>query len=186
MGRGGLVGRHGVLMRYDDMAACADRHDGAGTGAGSEAPGYEDVISMLREEIRLHEELLSISRRERDLLVSGKVDELERVLGELERLVERINAAAEARVRTLSMVTSRQPGSRKECPPMDDPGFAGYMRAVLDMIATLEEIKRVNQANRFLIENCLDYLTFVEKFAVPAGGAGTYHAPGHTACRIPG
>lgn len=124
------------------------------------------LIEILEEENRIYGDILDISRRKTNVIVDGKVNELDRLTGTEQQLVLAIGRLEEQREEIVREIAGRMGISREKInvrAVMD--GIGGEMkdelRRVTDhLFSTLEELKEVNDLNSQLIRKSLEYIDF--------------------------
>jgi flagellar biosynthesis/type III secretory pathway chaperone len=128
----------------------------------------EDLIGTLQEESEKYEELLELSKKKTPILVSGKIDELQKITDEEQILVDNINSVDKKRVELLNDIGNvlnedtegltiqklaemmeEQPEQQKQLLEIHDK-----LKRVLGSVQTL------NEQNKALVNQMLEMVAF--------------------------
>lgn len=146
----------------------------------------EKLIEILNREISVYENIHKLSKEKTDVIIAGKVSELEGItrleqsiilkLGKLEEereeLVEQL--AAQMKIQSADVTLE---GLIKLLPREQ----AGKLKACRDALTEiLSNIRDANVLNSKLIKNSLDYIDFSINVLTNAGSTGNYGNSGRT------
>lgn len=147
----------------------------------------ESLIEILDKEKNIYESILKLSMDKKDVIVAGKVSELEGMtrleqsvilkLGKLEEEREELTAklAAELKIKPSEVTLS---GLAKMVP---DAQGARLRNCQDSLLKTVNDIRSNNTLNSKLIRNSLDYIDFSVNILTNAGAAGNnYSNSGHS------
>ncbi len=70
-------------------------------GERQSAPSVDALLSILQEEIDLHEQILEKKKQERPCLATGAVTELQKITGDLQQIIDKIQHAEQRRTQEL-------------------------------------------------------------------------------------
>jgi flagella synthesis protein FlgN len=103
-------------------------------------------IEALREEGEALQRLVSVLRREQEVLVQGDVNALTRITGEKAEIVSRLTELARFRNEGLAAAgfTPNEAGMRAWLTESPQPEFASAWTAVISMARVAKELNRVN------------------------------------------
>ena len=128
----------------------------------------ENLIEVLEQESNEYEGLLSLSQKKTPVIVSGNLEELQKITDDEQELVSRINRLEKRRIETtadianvlnkdvttlklsdlIAMLTAR---------PVEQKALAA---AHDSLQAVIRELKRVNEQNAELLKNSLEMVEF--------------------------
>lgn len=145
-----------------------------------------ELIDILEQENRIYEEILKISKNKTNIIVEGKVTELENIvkleqalviqMGRLENLREEVveKLAASLRINPSDITIS-------ELAKHLEKEQSQKLKNVQDKLGgTLKELRNSNELNSKLIKNSLDYINFSINVLTDAGVLGNnYGNTGH-------
>jgi flagellar biosynthesis/type III secretory pathway chaperone len=148
---------------------------------------WERVIDVLEHEMGLQERLRSLGERKRRAIVQMKLEELKEITMEEEMLVERTRGAADKRRALLRGLpgsreerAERSLGERLEEVPLESRERVRRLRQGL--LASLQELSRVNRLNAELVEASVRHLNRFAKLLMGDGvRSATYAPPGRSA-----
>lgn len=140
-----------------------------------------ELINVLEQENSIYEDILKISKNKTNIIVEGKVKELENIVKLEQTLVlqmAKLENIRESLVEKLSGEMKLKPeeititGLVKYL----QDGEAGKLKAVQSKIgSTLSELKESNELNSKLIKNSLDYINFsVNILSDASSGSNNY------------
>lgn len=150
----------------------------------------EDLIlrftGILSEEKDVHAELLELSKQKKEAILNNSVSELDKIVSREQALVSRVTQWEKARQRCvdeLSVRTGRlasQIDFRSFCDAAS-PNLRGRLEELhTQMRQQLEELRKVNDINKKMIESRLDYVNFAID-AMTGGGSQAYGSTGSDA-----
>lgn len=128
----------------------------------------QQMVQHLVEMIELHRELLELGNRKRKVLVDGLVDELAEITSAESRIVSRITAAERELFQCARRFLSEK-GYTPDLPPnlgdviklvFDPQERAALQTAQRQLLDLIDELKRVNELNRVLIEQSLAFINY--------------------------
>ncbi len=146
-----------------------------------------DLMDILEREIRIYEELLKVSKDKTEIIVQGKVTELDNItkieqvlvlnMGKLEAFREKVvnDLSQELRTNPWDLTISElfQYLDRNQT-----QRFEEYKTKLLN---TINEIKTINELNSKLIQNSIDYINFsVNVLSSVPEESNNYGNTGHT------
>lgn len=125
-----------------------------------------ELLSILDQIIRVYEDILGLAKEKTDLVVAGKVAELENLVKLEQSLVIQVGRLEQQREETV--------GKMAEALEMDKKDFTlSNIMSLLDheqqkqikeygqkLIQTLEQLKATNDLNSKLIKHALEYIDF--------------------------
>ncbi|AUG56248.1 MAG TPA: flagellar protein FlgN [Ruminiclostridium sp.] len=124
------------------------------------------LFNVLNEETRIYEEILKLSREKKDIVIEGKVAELEKItkieqslvvnLGKLETLREKcVEEIADQLNIKPSELTITELSKH-----LNEENSKKLIECKTKLENILKELKEINQLNSKLIKNSLDYIDF--------------------------
>ncbi len=128
---------------------------------------FTTLIRLLRAHIELHESLLALSRRKTEALKKNDIEALSALLADEQKHILAIRQLEERRQRWLKEVLGDEAATVVRCITM----AKGKEREELSechkrLKATVEAVAEVNELNRQLIEQSLQFVTaMIETFA---------------------
>lgn len=146
-----------------------------------------DLMDILEREAGIYEDLLKLSRDKTDIIVKGKVTELDNItkleqtlilnMAKLEALREKIvnDLSAEIYVNPSEITVSEL------LKHLDDSQAQRLEAYKTNLLNTISEIKDINEVNSKLINNSIDYINFsVNILSSTPAGDNNYGNTGHT------
>lgn len=126
----------------------------------------DKILSTLEDEKKLYEKLLSLSLDKKDLIIEGKISELDRIVQmegniilEIGKLEDEREAAVEALAKELNL--SRENLTVTYICDVVKDNRCSRLREVAESIAEiLGQFKEVNDINGKLIKQSLEYINF--------------------------
>ena len=128
----------------------------------------ENLIDVLRKESSEYEELLKLSREKTPIIVSGNLENLQKITDEEQELVSRINRLEKRRTETtadIANVLNRDVNALKLANLIEmlaaRPAEQRKLAEAHDRLQTaVRELKRTNEQNRELLANALEMVEF--------------------------
>ena len=125
-----------------------------------------EIISCLEKQKSIYEELLSISRKKKQVLIDGNVEKLDSMVKREGNLIIEIGDLENKREKAVEALAKELGCSSKEltvsyvCDRVADKRV-GLIRSLADSIGSiLKELKELNDINGKLIEQSLEYVNF--------------------------
>ncbi|MFZ5986024.1 MAG: flagellar protein FlgN [Bacillota bacterium] len=125
-----------------------------------------DLINVLDQEARIYEDILKISKNKTDIIIKGKVSELENITKLEQSLIlkmGKLENIRESLVGEISALLNINPSeiTVSELLKYLDNDQAKRLQAYRDSMADmLKELKNTNELNSKLIKNSIDYIDF--------------------------
>lgn len=138
----------------------------------------DQLIDLLETEYNLHEEVLKISQKKTDIIIGGKVSELEGVVKLEQSFVaqeSKINIKKEELVSQLSNETSlkEETWNVSELIKLSSPQQREKLKAYqVRMTNLIDQLNQSNQLNAKLIGNSLEFIEFSLNLVSSADVAG--------------
>jgi|LSQX01.3.fsa_nt_gb flagellar biosynthesis/type III secretory pathway chaperone len=150
-----------------------------------ESQKVNELINVLDEEARAYEDILMISKNKTDIIIEGKVSELESVTRLEQSLVLKMGKLETLR-ETLVSEISKELNINKENMSISEimKHFDGEQALKLQahknsLTDTLKELKNTNELNSKLIKNSLEYINFsVNLLSSASTGENNYQSTG--------
>ena len=126
----------------------------------------DKIINTMEESERIYNQLLSISIEKKDIIIDGKVKELEDILKKENFLVGQINNFEDKREEAIKSLAEELNLPREKltlsyiCKEVKDHRCHALKEITERIGATLQELKEVNDLNGKLIEQSLEYIRF--------------------------
>ncbi len=140
-----------------------------------------DLIGILEQENRVYDDILKISKNKTNIIIEGKVSELESIVKLEQSLVlqmGKLESQREEMIEKMSGFLKVDPAdiTITELMKYLEPGQAMKLKGVQDKLGnTLKELKGANELNSKLIKNSLDYISFSVNILTDAGtGSNNY------------
>jgi hypothetical protein len=134
---------------------------------------YEELSDCMDKEAGCYRQLVVLARRQKELLVAAKIQELpvnvqqeEKQVFSLGPLVSRRNELLQEIAKSLEMKTMNLSQAMEKAP---GEVAVGFWEAALRLVESAKELESVNQGNDKLLKNALSYVNFTLK-AISAGG----------------
>jgi len=125
-----------------------------------------DLMDVLLQESKIYEDILEISKKKTDVIVKGKVSELESITNLEQSLIVKIGKLEETReniVTEIAGIAGMDPSEMtiSELEKHVDEKQAEKLREYKKhMTSIIEEIKNINEVNSRLITNSIDFIDF--------------------------
>lgn len=126
----------------------------------------DKVILYLEKENSIYEKLLSISKEKKDIIIDGKINELDSIIKMEGNLIMEISKLEDEREKAVNDLAKELGCNREElsisylCNKVVDKRVA-HLNKISDSIGnTLEELKEINDLNGKLIEQSLEFINF--------------------------
>ena len=126
----------------------------------------DKVILYLEKENSIYEKLLSISKEKKDIIIDGKINELDSIIKMEGNLIMEISKLEDEREKAVNDLAKELGCNREElsisylCNKVVDKRVAN-LKKISDSIGnTLEELKEINDLNGKLIEQSLEFINF--------------------------
>ena len=146
----------------------------------------DKLVEVLNQEAAVYEDILKISRNKTNIIVEGKVSELESLVKLEQSLVlkmSRLEASREKLVEKLASelgIESQEPSISEIMERLGADETEKLKSCQLKMSEVLGEVKNLNGLNSKLIKNSLDYIDFSINLLTAAGSPNdTYGNTGH-------
>lgn len=149
------------------------------------------LLHVLNEELKIYNELLSLSRNKTDIIIKGKVTELDTMVKREQELIVELGgleSQREAAVDKIAQQLNINPSeiTMSELVNRLEPVQAQELRKYqLNLTGILGELKELNDTNSKLIKNSLEFINFSINIMAGApdtgnnyGGNGQVHDPG--------
>lgn len=124
------------------------------------------LVEILEQENRIYKDLLEISRHKTDIIIEGKVSELDRMTGVEQKMVVNVGQLEKQRedlikemARHLEM-DAREINMELIIDGVDAQLKDKFLNIKEEVTDTLNELKQVNDLNSELIEKSLEYINF--------------------------
>lgn len=144
----------------------------------------EKLMHVLAQEASVYEDILAISKKKRDIIVAGKVSELESITKVEQSMVLGMHRLEEMREKALEEISAElgmKPDDARvstlverlaESAALKLKEWQGKMEGILD------ELRETNKLNSRLIRNSLEYMDFSINLMAAAGGDNNYGQSG--------
>ncbi|HOM01326.1 MAG TPA: flagellar protein FlgN [Acetivibrio sp.] len=125
-----------------------------------------DLMDVLSQESKIYEDILEISKNKTDVIVKGKVSELESITNLEQSLIFKIGKLEESRENIVSEISDAigiNPSeiTMSELEKHVDENQAERLRDYKKhMSSIIEEIRDINEINSKLIKNSIDFIDF--------------------------
>ena len=145
---------------------------------------WDTLIAILAEMVKLYEALLQLSRLKRDILVSGKPQELETLTKQEEFLIFQIGKLEGQRQRTAKEIAGMygvqgDSITLEQMRQLADPRTAESLAALnANLEKIVSEITPLNQINSDLIRKALDFINFNINLLTQSNAEPTYTTKG--------
>lgn len=149
------------------------------------------LLHVLSEELKIYNELLSLSKNKTDIIIKGKVTELDTMVKREQELIVELGdleSQREAAVDEIARRLNINPSEITMSELVDrlEPTQAQQLRKYqLNLTGILGELKELNDANSKLIKNSLEFINFSINIMAGAtntgnnyGGNGQVNDPG--------
>lgn len=128
------------------------------------------LVHTIQQLIIQHEKLLQLANEKREIIINDRVDDLLRITAEESKIVKEISG-----LEILSRQLLRQAGESLGIPMQESSTLGELLESLPDtdaihrnqlsgvrtkLLETIDQLKQVNELNRQLIEQSLDYITF--------------------------
>ncbi|MCX8129901.1 MAG: flagellar protein FlgN [Clostridia bacterium] len=140
-----------------------------------------ELINVLEQENRVYDSILKISQSKTNIIVEGKVSELENIVKLEQSLVlqmGRLEDMREKLVEKLSVLLNLKPSeiTVSELMKHIKSDEAQRLKACQDTLAgTVKELKNTNELNSKLIKNSLDFINFsINLISTTDAGSNNY------------
>lgn len=156
----------------------------AGAKTESSDERLETMVRLLGDEAALYERLLSLAKGKQAALVAGKLQELERILGEEQELLRAVAEVEETRYALqcdLARAFGVTPGELTVTRLAEavGPSFGPSLMAKQQtLVGLINELTATNQTNAELIQQSLAYIAFTLDAVTGAGASATYGGDG--------
>ncbi|MDI6707247.1 MAG: flagellar protein FlgN [Bacillota bacterium] len=124
------------------------------------------LVEILEQENRIYKDLLEISKHKTDIIVEGKVSELDRMTGVEQKMVVNVGQLEKQREELIKdMARHLEMDAQEINMELIIDGVDGQLKERFlnikgEVTATLNELKQVNDLNSELIEKSLEYINF--------------------------
>ena len=126
----------------------------------------QNVISILKKENEYYCDLIELAKKKREVIINGKVDELDKIVKLEQNMIFNIGQLEQAREQEVTKLCSAyniSTGSVTLTEMIEklQPEVKETVRVVQrKMTATLEELRTLNNINGELIQQSLEYIDF--------------------------
>ncbi len=124
------------------------------------------LVETLEQEMKVYEDMLALSKSKTDLVIQGKVAELEKLVKLEQTLLLKISKLEKKREESLAEIAAALGINSSEVNissligALGEDG-AGKLKSCQErMLKVLNELKEINGLNSKLIQNSLDYIDF--------------------------
>jgi flagellar biosynthesis/type III secretory pathway chaperone len=155
--------------------------------AGLNIDVVNELTKALKKESGIYRDLLDIAKKKTNIIVEGKVQELETVTRLEQQLVGRTAGIEESREETAGKIAEELGLSSEEITltmlseHLEDEQAQELEKQRTQITDILSELKKTNQLNARLIKNSLDYIDFSINLLTDSGAgddAGSYGSTG--------
>ena len=121
-----------------------------------------DLVTVLEEEYKVYEDILKLSKQKTDIIVEGKVAELDNIVRLEQAFVQQIARIENHRERILNdILPGKKDINMSELKKLSNNEQNKLLEAYQTKLTeTVNELKRTNQLNAKLIKNSLEYIEF--------------------------
>lgn len=125
-----------------------------------------EIINIVKEEIRVYREILLLSNEKRQILVEGKATELDRIVRIEQKLSTEVVKLEQERDRLLQEAVEAGDIDKEDIivskliKKMDEAAGKSINDASTELMGLLEAIKEINDINGELIKQSLDYIEY--------------------------
>lgn len=142
----------------------------------NEANGIlKSLVNVLKQEAAIYEELLAMSKDKTDVIVKGKIQELEQMVkseqeyilrlsgfeSEREALVDRLSDIKDTKAEELTISAITQMFAGKEAEEL--------LNVQQKLMETIKSLSETNELNEKLIQSSLEYINFTISLMTTAG-----------------
>ncbi|SHI38555.1 flagellar protein FlgN [Lutispora thermophila] len=126
----------------------------------------DKIILSLEKENNVYKELLSISKKKKDVIIDNKIDELDSIIKMEGNLVLEISKLEDEREKAVDELAKELGCDGKElsisylCSKLEDRRVVDLKKIADNIGKTLSELKEINDLNGKLIEQSLEYVNF--------------------------
>ena len=142
----------------------------------------EKLSCILEKEAEVYSGFLDLSKRKTEVIINGKVTELENITKSEQVLVDRVGELEGIREQVVSEIAS-DTNSEPSCLTISsiidglDAVRAEKLKKTRDnIIYTVEEIRKINRLNKALIDNSLEYADFSINLMSSASNRGVKYS----------
>lgn len=144
----------------------------------------KDLLNILDEELMLYKTILDLSNNKTTLLKENKVKELEAMTKEEESLVANVIEKEKLRIKEVKNICVRygkpeQSLKIEELCEFIDNSKEELLSYKKEIMAILEELKKVNKLNSTLINSSLEYVNFAVNMLTETSTNPTYQRGGY-------
>jgi hypothetical protein len=147
------------------------------------------LIDILKGEADVYRNILDMGRKKTDVIVEGRIQELEAILKVEQKLIGKIAIIENNREETAENLAAelglntKNNGINEILTHLDVKQANELEKNRENMINIFDEIKKINELNARLIKNSLDYIDFSINLLADAGlnnDSGNYNSSGET------
>ncbi|RCX14776.1 FlgN protein [Anaerobacterium chartisolvens] len=144
-----------------------------------------ELINTLKQEKGVYDSVLKIAEDKTDIIIKGKVDELDKMLKQEQELVLQMAKLEDARERLVAKIFSELGITDKDMTistlveAMKSPYSSGLKECQSLLLDTIGRLKVKNDLNSKLIKNSLEYINFsINLIASVDSGSNNYSGSG--------
>lgn len=140
---------------------------------------------IFAELIGHHRQLIELGKQKKDSLIKGKLDQLKNIIDQETGIIKEITQLENERQKTIDLILKNYNWDRQEEMTMsrlidliDDSRHKNMLRSVQQELSTIMiELRDINQLNRRLIEQSLEYVNQSIELLTEAQEPATYDRP---------
>ena len=125
-----------------------------------------DLMDILDREAGIYEDVLELSKNKTDIIIKGKVSELDNITKLEQSLIMEMGKLEDLREKTISDLSTDIKSNASEITVtellkhLDDSQVERLEAYKANLLGIIKEIKNVNDLNSKLIQNSIDYINF--------------------------
>ena len=145
----------------------------------------QELLDILKAKHTHFQDFLDLIKKEREVIIRNKTEELQKMIGTQERILENTSQLEESRIKVVEKMAAKlkvKPADLTMSRIIEETKepLKSRCKDIYEQISkTLEEIERVNKINAELVKGSLDYIDFSLKALTKARSANpTYEGSG--------
>jgi flagellar biosynthesis/type III secretory pathway chaperone len=137
---------------------------------------FSGLISILEAQAKLHESLYKLAQRKTEALKKNDVDTLSTLMNEEQKHIFAIRQFEERRVRWMEkMFPNEQHMTMTRCMELADETERGKLTELYERLTeTITQLKQVNELNKQLLEQSLQFVSAMLDVVMPSAQPITY------------
>ncbi len=140
----------------------------------------DQLVEILEEESNIYSQLLQVARKKKDMIVNGKINDLEKLVKVEQACIVHVGKLENKREDVVSEICRELDVSADEMTisklseKVGEESFKKLQKKREEIVNTVNELKSENELNSKLIENSLEYIDFSLNLMANLDSDGSY------------